>query len=144
VSRFVPALDDHHRLLLGPVASGEWDRRLAALPAPGGGTVVLVGELCHAGDLGAELARLRDELGPDGRLVFVEHVGRPGPLGALQASWGDVAARFPWGCHTGRDIPAALRRAGFFISDLERFTMPTPVPVLRSWVSGVAIVAEPS
>lgn len=139
MSRFVPALDDHHRLLLGPAAAGGWDRRLAGLPASGDSTVVLVGALCHVDDLDAELARLRHELPPRGRVVFVEHVGRPGALGRLQAAWGDAAARFPWACHTGRDIPAAFRRAGFFICDLERFTMPTPVPVLRSWVSGVAI-----
>ena len=131
-------VDDHHRLLLGPAAASEWDRRLAALPASGDGTVVLVGDLCRADDLDAELTRLHAQLAPGGRLVFVEHVGRPGALGRLQAAWGDAAAKLPWGCHTGRDIHAALRRNGFYVSDLERFTMPTPVPVLRSWVSGVA------
>jgi hypothetical protein len=136
-------VDDHHRLLLGPAAAMGWDRRLAELPVGDDETVVLVGELCRADDLDAELARLRAGLPAGARVVFVEHVGRPGPLGRLQEAWGDATARFPWGCHTGRDIPAAFRRAGFRVSDLERFTMPTPVPAVRSWVSGVAHSTAP-
>lgn len=112
--------------------------RFAALPEPDEATVVRAGELCGEDDLEGALARILDGLPPGGRLVFVEHVGRPGPLGRLQAAWGDVAARLPHGCHVGRDVPAAVRRAGFEITDLERFTMPTPVLVLRSWVSGTA------
>ena len=100
---------------------------------------MLVGELCGEHDLDAALTSVRDRLPEGGRLVFVEHVGRPGLLGRIERAWGDTVAHFPWSCHVGRDIPAALRRAGFMITDLERFTMPTPNPVLRSWVSGVAV-----
>jgi predicted methyltransferase len=113
-------------------------RRAAALPSPDDATVVRAGELCGEADLDAALARILEALPPGGRLVFVEHVGRPGLLGTLQEAWGGVAAKLPGGCHVGRDVPAAVRRAGFEITDLERFTMPTPVPVLRSWVSGTA------
>lgn len=113
-------------------------RRLAALPGADGATVVTAGELCGEEDLDGALARILDALPPGGRFVFVEHVGRPGVLGRLQEAWGEVAAKLPGGCHVGRDVPAAVRRAGFEITDLERFTMPTPVPVLRSWVSGTA------
>lgn len=134
-----PVLDDQHRLLLGPAATSAWDRRLAALPAPDDATVVVVGGLCHEPDLDAALARIHAELPAGGRLVFVEHVGRPGSLGRLERAWGGVARRFPWSCQVGRDIPAAVRRAGFLITDLERFTMPTPVLVLRSWVRGTAV-----
>lgn len=101
---------------------------------------MFVGELCRVEDLDGELARLRLDLAPGARVVFVEHVGRPGVLGRLQHAWGELASRLPWGCHVGRDVVAAFRRAGFLVTDLERFTMPTPVPVLRSWVSGVARV----
>lgn len=137
------SIDDHHRLLLGPAAARAWDRRIASLPQADERTVVLVGDLCHEDDLDDALADITRRLPEDGRIVFVEHVGRPGLAGRLQRAWGDTVARFPWGCHVGRDIPAALRRAGFLITDLERFTMPTPNPVLRSWVSGVAIRRHP-
>jgi hypothetical protein len=135
----VPSTVDQHRLLLGPGAARAWDRRIASLPEPDGATVVLVGALCHEDDVDAALVRMRHDLPDGGRVVFVEHVGRPGLRGRLERTYGDAVARFPWGCHVGRDIPAALRRAGFLITDLERFTMPTPNPLLRSWVSGIAI-----
>ena len=134
-----PVLDDHHRLRLGPTAASAWTRRLAGLPPPDGTSVLLVGALCHEPDLEAALARIRDRLPAGGRIVFLEHVGRPGLLGRVEQVWGHAAARFPWSCHVGRDIPAAVRRAGFFVTDLERFTMPTPVPVLRAWVRGTAV-----
>ena len=129
-----------HRLLLGPAAARAWDRRRAALPEPSAGTVVSVASLCAAPDLDAALARLREQLGPGGHLAFLEHVGRAGRLGRVERRWGEAVAKLPWACHLGRDVPAALRRAGFFVTDLERFTMPTPVPLLRSWVSGNAVV----
>ncbi|MCU1487453.1 MAG: SAM-dependent methyltransferase [Actinomycetia bacterium] len=131
-----PLVDDHHRLVLGPTAASAWDRRLAALPA---GDITSIGALCGEADLDAALARVHDGLPVGGRFVFVEHIGRPGALGRLQRAWGATTAHLPWGCRVGRDIPAAVRRAGFHLTDLERFTMPTPVPVLRSWVSGVAV-----
>ena len=133
-------MDDHHRLALGPTATRAWDRKLDVLPV---GDRVFVGELCRVDDLDGELRSLRSSLPVGARVVFVEHVGRPGVLGRLQHAWGEVAARLPWGCHVGRDVVAAFRRAGFHVIDLERFTMPTPVPVLRSWVSGVALVPAP-
>ena len=99
---------------------------------------MLLGDLCHEDDLDGAIARLRDGLPDGGRVVFVEHVGRPGVVGRMQRAYGDAVAAFPWGCHVGRDIPDALRRSGFLITDLERFTMPTPNPLLRSWVRGIA------
>lgn len=134
-----PLVDDHHRLLLGPAAAAAWDARIAALPAA---DVASIGALCGEADLDAALAAVLDRVPPGGRFVFVEHVGRPGLLGDLQRAWGATVARLPWGCRVGRDVPAAVRRAGFAITDLERFTMPTPLPVLRSWVSGVAVRAD--
>jgi hypothetical protein len=131
-----PLVDDHHRLLLGPAAASAWDRRMADLP-PADRTSI--GALCGQADLDAALARIHDDLPPGGRFVFVEHIGHPGLLGGLQRAWSTSTARLPWGCRSGRDVPAAVRRAGFHLTDLERFTMPTPVPVLRSWVSGIAV-----
>src|SRR3954449_11983167 len=105
-----PVVDDHHRLLLGPTAARSWDRRLADLPESDDRTVVLVGDLCHEDDLDAAIARIREDLADDGRVVYVEHVGRPGLRGRMQRAYGDAVARFPWGCHVGRDIPTAFRR----------------------------------
>ena len=129
--------DDHHRLALGPTANRAWDRKLGVLPE---GDRVFVGELCQVDDLVGELRSLRSTLPPGGKVVFVEHIGRPGLWGRVEHAWGDVVAKLPWGCHVGRDVVAAFRDAGFDVTDLERFTMPTPVPVLRRWVSGVAMV----
>jgi hypothetical protein len=79
-------------------------------------------------------------LGTDGRLVFLEHVGRPGGLGRVQRISDPMWAWLPQGCHVDHDVPAALRRGGFLVSDLERFTMPSAVPLLRPWVQGLALV----
>jgi hypothetical protein len=128
-----------HRRLLGPPASSVLGRLVAALPASDEHTVVLVGALCREPDLDAAVARMRAELPPEGRVVFLEHVGRPGIRGRLQALGGAPFARLPWGCHVDRDVPAAFRRNGFVVTDLERITMPTPAPVLRPWVRGVAV-----
>lgn len=131
-----------HREVLGPAATRVLDRRLAALPDPDAHTRVLIGELCAADDLALAVARLRAGVQPGDRVVFVEHVGRPGVRGRLEQAWGDVVARFPWGCHVGRDVVAALRRGGFVVTELDRFTVPTLVPALRSWVRGVAVARE--
>ena len=111
------------------------------LASLGPGTVDVitsVGALCGVDDVDAVLGAARDALAPGGELRFVEHVGRVGVPGRLQ-SWVD-----PWwsrlspGCHVDRDVSGALRRAGFSIHSLDRFTVPTPVVVLRRWVRGVA------
>ena len=131
-----------HQELVGPAAARALDRHLGALPDPDEHTRVVAGELCEADDLDAAIARLRVGAQPGDRVVFLEHVGRPGAFGRLEQAWGDAVARFPWGCHVGRDVVAAFRRGGFTVSDLERFTVPTLVPTLRSWVRGVAVARE--
>jgi hypothetical protein len=132
----------NHRSVLGPAAARLLDLRLAALPDPDEHTRVLVGELCETHDLGLALGRLRSSMAPGDRVVFLEHVGRPGRLGRLEQAWGDTVARFPWGCHVGRDVVDGFRRAGFHLTDIDRFTLPTVIPVLRSWVRGVAVARE--
>ncbi|MBK5224747.1 MAG: hypothetical protein JJE52_18110, partial [Acidimicrobiia bacterium] len=42
------------------------------------------------------------------------------------------------GWRLDRDIPAAVRRSGLVITDLERFSMPVSSVVLRPWVAGRA------
>jgi SAM-dependent methyltransferase len=143
-----------HRRVLGPVAARRVDARIAHLP--GGsvwrtidvldsepdatfGTLVALGAFCGADDLDAAIATARRVLGPGGRLLFLEHGRRPGAAGLALRGIDPVWSRLPLGCHVRNDLPAALRRGGFVVSDLERCTMPSVVPLLRPWVQGVAV-----
>ena len=123
-----------HRRAMGPLAARQLDARLEHVPT-GDGAVVSVASLCASDDLATAVAELRRRV-PDGaRLHFVEHVGRDRLVTRLA---GRVYASLPMGCHVGHDVPAALRRGGFTVTDLERFSMPSANPLLRHWVSGVA------
>jgi hypothetical protein len=138
-----------HARLLGPTAREALDRELARLPVsdpaafhadgvPLDDEIVLCGLLCRVDDLDLAVSQLHGAVGTTGRVVFLEHVGRRGVAGRLQAATGAVLARLPGGCRTDRDVPGALRRGGFVVTDLERFSMPTPFVALRPWVRGVA------
>ena len=101
-------------------------------------TVVTALTLCTVPDLDRALGAVARLLAPERRLLFLEHVPAHGPVRlfqrALQPVWPHVAA----GCHLDRDIPAALRRTGFTVLDLERFSMPTFLLPIRAAVQGVA------
>ena len=56
-----------------------------------------------------------------------------GVLGFAQR-WSSGAVHSTTGWHTDRDVPVALRRAGLVLTDIERFSMPTRLPVLRPFV----------
>lgn len=143
-----------HRRVVGPFAAGRLEHRVVQL---GGGTwrplaslmgdtdasydlIVAVGAFCAAADLEVEVALARRLLRPGGRLEFLEHTGRPGGRGRLYRLSDPLWSAMPFGCHVDHDLPGALRRAGFLVSDLERCTMPSVVPVLRPWVQGSALV----
>ncbi|HEX9258121.1 MAG TPA: methyltransferase domain-containing protein [Acidimicrobiales bacterium] len=102
----------------------------------GADTVVAQLVLCTVPRLPALLAQVHRMLGRDGRLLFLEHV--PSGLRTFRS----LAA--PWwrgvsgGCDLERDVPAAVRAAGFTILDLERFTVPTLNLPLRTCATGVA------
>jgi ubiquinone/menaquinone biosynthesis C-methylase UbiE len=78
-------------------------------------------------DQDAALAQAHRVLRPGGELRFLEHVQAPEPgprrrvQGVLDAT---VWPRLFGGCHTGRDTVAAIERAGFTVTELERFTFP--------------------
>lgn len=143
-----------HRRVLGPIAGRRLDVRISHLPSADGswrsvssldaeadstlGSLVTVGAFCAEGDLDRAVAIAHRVLEPNGRLVFLEHVGRPGVVGTVQRLVDPLWSSVPAGCHVDHDLPAALRRGGFLVSDLERFTMPSAVPLLRPWVQGVA------
>jgi SAM-dependent methyltransferase len=123
------------------VGAGPW-RALADLAADSDATVdtlVAVGAFCAERDLDRAVAVVRRVLVPGGRLVFLEHVARPGGLGLLQRASEPVWSAMPAGCHVHHDVVAALRHGGFVVFDLERCTVPSVVPFLRPWVQGVAM-----
>lgn len=137
-----------HLRLLGPTARGAFERELARLPAssftplptspPVDAEYVLCGALCGVDDVDDAVEALRTAVGDGGRVVFLEHVGRAGIAGRVQAAAGAVLERLPGGCRSDNDVPGALRRGGFVVTDLERFSMPTPNALLRPWVRGIA------
>jgi SAM-dependent methyltransferase len=105
-------------------------------------TVVAVFTLSGRPDLDGELRRVAALLGPAGQLLFLDHSPRrPGGLTAelSRPFWRVVGGGFV----PGRDVPAALRRCGFAILALDRFSLPTLTLPLRSCVAGVARLQRP-
>ena len=101
-------------------------------------TAVTTLTLCTVPDLDRALAAIARLLRPDGRLLFLEHVPGHGVQRLLQRAAGPAWPHLAGGCRLDRDIPAALRRTGFSVLELERFSMPTLVLPVRSAVQGVA------
>lgn len=81
--------------------------------------------LCSVDDQDAALRSLFRAVRPGGEVRFLEHVVAPEP-GMLRKAQRVVDAtvwpRLLAGCHTGRDTVAAIRRAGFEVRSLDRFT----------------------
>lgn len=104
-------------------------------------TIVSVAGLVRFPDLAGALRGIERLLAPGGVLFLTEPVDRPGAVGLVVGSIGSLLppAR---GAHLSRDVPAAARAAGFLMTDLERFTMPTTVWPLRRFVQARARRAE--
>jgi hypothetical protein len=104
--------------------------------------VVSVLGLPRFADLGTTLASVV-AASPDATLRVIEPVQRPGALSTAAAP---VAARLPAlvGTHLNRDVPSAVRACGLTIVSIERFTMPTLLWPLRSFVQAVAWRIEPT
>ncbi|HZN14318.1 MAG TPA: methyltransferase domain-containing protein [Acidimicrobiales bacterium] len=101
-------------------------------------TVVLTFVLCTTKEPYDLLAALKSLLRADGQLIFLEHVRGGGVVGTMQNVASYMWQRTFDGCHPDRDAVAAIREAGFFITDLDRFSIRrSPVPV-RPAVRGVA------
>ena len=111
---------------------------LAALPVGGFDSVVCTLVLCRVADLADTLATLRRLVSPGGQLLFLEHV-RGAPVRAIAQR----LSASPWsrlfdGCHPDRDTVAAVRQAGFLITDLDRFAFRTAAPLIAPGVQGIA------
>ena len=87
-------------------------------------TVVCTLVLCTVADLGAALGDVRRLLAPGGWLLFLEHVRATGVRELAQQALTPLWQRLAAGCRLDRDIPAAIRAAGFAITDIERFALP--------------------
>jgi hypothetical protein len=96
-------------------------------------TALSIGQLVRFPDLAAATRGIDRLVGPGGRLLLVEPVGRPGFVSLfLDSLWAGVPSTR--GFHLARDVPAALRVTTFTLDDIERFTLPTPVMSLRHFV----------
>lgn len=100
-------------------------------------TVVGTLVLCSVADQSVALAQIRRILKPDGRYLFLEHVAATGVRGAVQRVVTPLWQRVCAGCHLDRDTAAAIRSAGFLISDCERHRMAAD-PFTGLEIQGVA------
>lgn len=88
--------------------------------------VVFTLVLCSV-DAGRALAEARRVLRPGGEVRFLEHVRAPSPGGARrlqEALDATIWPRLAGGCHLARDTVADIERAGFAVTELDRFTFP--------------------
>lgn len=100
-------------------------------------TVVVTLVLCSVPDHRAALDRIRRLLKADGRLLFLEHVGGTGARRAVQRAATPVWCRVNAGCHLDRDTAAAIRQAGFLVTDIERHRVPAD-PFTGLMIQGIA------
>lgn len=94
--------------------------------------------LCSVDGLDRALSEIRRILKPDGRFVFVEHVGAP-PRSWLRRLQGWIRPawrRLGDGCRPDRDTGRRIRTAGFRRLELESFRL--PLPVVSPHVAGTA------
>ena len=94
-------------------------------------------------DLDRFCAQLRDHLAPDGTLYLLEPTVRTGQLGRALA-FGGRLARPVTGLHLDRDVPQAVRRAGLFVTDLDRFEIASVAAPLRPFVEAWARFPTPA
>ncbi|WBB71792.1 methyltransferase domain-containing protein [Micromonospora sp. WMMD1128] len=116
-----------------------------ALPVADGAAdaVVFSLVLCSVPDQAVALREARRVLRPGGELRFYEHVvaSTRGLRRAQRLADRTLWPLFCAGCHTGRDTVAAIRAAGFTVTELDRFRFPErgiPVPA-SPHVLGAAI-----
>jgi len=79
--------------------------------------------LCSVPNPHRSLTELRRVIKPGGELRFFEHVRSVGTIrGLMQDALTPLWSRAGGGCHLNRDSAAEIRRAGFEIEELDRFS----------------------
>jgi len=90
-------------------------------------TVVVTYSLCTIPDPVKALREMHRILKPDGKLLFCEHGRAPDTnVEKWQNRIDPVWRKISGGCHSGRDIPALLRAAGFDNAVIEQDYIPGP------------------
>jgi SAM-dependent methyltransferase len=95
--------------------------------------------LCTVDDLDATLRRIDALLAPGGRLLALEHVRGTGWRGRLQDASTPLWRHVAGGCRADRDPIYAMRRAGFAVTDCDRFTVHRGLPIVAPHISAVAV-----
>ncbi len=119
----------------------EVDRRgidEAAFPEGSFDTIVSTLALCTVPDVDRALRLVRGWMAPGGRLLFLEHVVGAGWRAGLRRAVTPVWSLAVGGCRLDRDIPSALRRAGLYVDECERFPLPAGGVLLAECVQGMA------
>lgn len=104
-------------------------------------TIVSTLVLCSVEDVDSVVGQIFKALKPDGRLLFLEHVGAAQDTSRrrwqerIEPVWKHLAE----GCHLCRDTEAALERAGFEIVAITRESLRKALPFLRPSIRGEAI-----
>jgi SAM-dependent methyltransferase len=107
-------------------------------------TVIFSLVLCTIPDPARALAEARRVLRPGGEIRFYEHVRAGDPaLARRQDRWEKPWKAFNQGCHPNRDSVAAIERAGFRVTEVERFDQAGKgIPkIVRPHVVGIAAKA---
>ncbi|MFC5828981.1 class I SAM-dependent methyltransferase [Nonomuraea insulae] len=112
-----------------------------ALPGSSFDAAVVSLVLCSVPSQGRALAEIVRVLRPGAQLRFYEHVRSANPaLGLLQHLIAPAWRRLAAGCHLNRDTLAAIERAGFEVSEVERFGFaPQPLVPAMAHVIGRAV-----
>jgi ubiquinone/menaquinone biosynthesis C-methylase UbiE len=98
--------------------------------------------LCTVRDQPRALAELRRVLKPGGELRFMEHVRSAKPGKARVQTFADGSGIWPWvggGCHCARDTVAAIRSAGFEVSNVRSLDLGPSWNITNPHTLGAAV-----
>ena len=95
--------------------------------------------LCSVEDVDAAVGQLRRVLRPDGELVVIEHVAKPGGPSLPQRIWNPAQHVIGRNCHVTRDTRSALESGGFDTGALVGGVMPAAPAMLFPTISGIAV-----
>ena len=102
-------------------------------------TIVMTLVLCSVSNQHAALVEVRRVLRPGGTILFLEHVRADDPRVAhRQDRWRPVWRAITGGCEPNRDTVAAIRAAGFALSEIRTERLPAAPAIVRPLAIGAA------